>query len=223
MGKISMPGIVPKLVAPVAEVPLGSIAEGQIVKVNENGGPVEFYVAKHNYEPTLNGNGRTLLVRKECYDERQWHTSNRNAYASSSIDTWLDSYYITLFAPAIQDVIGTTKIYYTVSGGHHEASILARSIFLVSATELGFSGGSVNKEGDVLPIAPRLKIATLNGSPVLQMTRTPHADRTGSVYFAMSNGSLVWGNCTDAGGNRPSFTLPSTALFDDNMNFMGVS
>lgn len=31
-------------------IPLSSMPEGSIVKINENGSPVDFYVAKHNYE-----------------------------------------------------------------------------------------------------------------------------------------------------------------------------
>lgn len=39
--------------------PLSQYAEGAIIKINEGGKPAEFYVAKHNYESSLNGNGRT--------------------------------------------------------------------------------------------------------------------------------------------------------------------
>ena len=74
----------------MATVTLGSKAEGSIIKLKENGVLVEFYIAKQNYESGLNGAGRVLVVRKDCYDQRQWHSSNINAYASSAIDTWLN-------------------------------------------------------------------------------------------------------------------------------------
>lgn len=51
-----------KLATPLAELP-----EGSIIKLNEDDAPVEFYIAEHNYESDLNGAGRTLLVRKDCY------------------------------------------------------------------------------------------------------------------------------------------------------------
>ena len=35
---------------------------GNIVKINENNSPIEFYVAKHDYESELNGTGRTLSM-----------------------------------------------------------------------------------------------------------------------------------------------------------------
>lgn len=49
---------------------IGDLDEGAIIKLNESGAPVEFYVAKHDYEPDLNGAGRTLVVRKDVYDQR---------------------------------------------------------------------------------------------------------------------------------------------------------
>ena len=70
----------------MATTTLGNKAIMSTVKLKENGVLVEFYVAKHNYESGLNGSGRTLLVRKDCYDQRQWHGSNVNAYATSAID-----------------------------------------------------------------------------------------------------------------------------------------
>ena len=66
----------------MATTTLGNKSVGSIVKLKENGVLVDFYVAKHDYENGLNGSGRTLVVRKDCYDTRQWHTSNVNAYAT---------------------------------------------------------------------------------------------------------------------------------------------
>ena len=80
----------------MATTTLGNKAVGSIIQLKENGSLVSFYVAKHNYENSLNGMGRTLVVRKDCYDTRAWHSSNVNAYASSSIDSWLNSTYKNL-------------------------------------------------------------------------------------------------------------------------------
>ena len=48
-------------------IPLSTITPGAILYLNESGSPVPFYIAKHDYESGLNGAGRTLIVRKECY------------------------------------------------------------------------------------------------------------------------------------------------------------
>ena len=45
-------------------IPLSDYAEGDLIKLNEGGSPVDFYVAKHDYESSLNGAGRTLVDRK---------------------------------------------------------------------------------------------------------------------------------------------------------------
>ena len=47
----------------MATTTLGNKAVGSIIQLKENGKLVSFYVAKHNYENSLNGMGRTLVVR----------------------------------------------------------------------------------------------------------------------------------------------------------------
>ena len=134
-----MSGIVPELTKPVTGTPLSTYTEGSIIKINENGSPVEFYVAKHNYETELNGAGRTLVVRKDCYDKRQWHSSNVNAYATSTIDSWLNGDYKNLLSASISKAISTTKFKYTPGNDNTTVGTLERAIFLLSATELNRS------------------------------------------------------------------------------------
>ena len=215
MGKVIMSGIVPPLVAPVTGIKLGDIAEGSIVKLNEGGSPVEFYVAKHNYENSLNGMGRTLVVRKDCYDSRQWHSSSVNAYASSAIDSWLNSTYKNLLDADIRGVIGTTKIKYTPGNGNNTVGTLERAIFLLSVTELGKTASWFNVEGTALEIASSLQIAYMNGSAVDQWTRSPDTDDTYYAGYFSTNGSVSSISCTRTRGSRPAFTLPSGALFDE--------
>lgn len=45
---------------PVVGTSIGNLEEGAIITLNENASPVEFYVAKQDYESGLNGAGRTL-------------------------------------------------------------------------------------------------------------------------------------------------------------------
>ena len=215
MGKVIMSGIVPPLVAPVTGIKLGDIAEGSIVKLNEGGSPVEFYVAKHNYENSLNGMGRTLVVRKDCYDRRQWHRSNVNAYASSGIDSWLNGTYKNLLDADIRGVIGTTKIKYTPGNGNNTVGTLERAIFLLSATELNRSASWFNVEGTALEIASSLQIAYMNGSAVFQWTRSPDTSNTYGAGCLDINGRVDYNGCTLTLGSRPAFTLPSGALFDE--------
>lgn len=200
----------------MATTTLGNKSVGSIVKLKENGVLVDFYVAKHDYENGLNGSGRTLVVRKDCYDTRQWHTSNVNAYATSAIDTWLNSTYKNLLDADIRGVIGTTKIKYTPGNGNTTVGTLERAIFLLSVTELGRSTSYANTEGTALSIASSLQIAYLNGSAVVQWTRSPCTNNTGSAFYLNTNGNVYSSNCYRTYGSRPAFTLPSTLSVSDD-------
>lgn len=200
----------------MATTTLGNKSVGSIVKLKENGVLVDFYVAKHDYENGLNGSGRTLVVRKDCYDTRQWHTSNVNAYATSAIDTWLNSTYKNLLDADIRGVIGTTKIKYTPGNGNTTVGTLERAIFLLSVTELGRSASYANTEGTALSIASSLQIAYLNGSAVVQWTRSPYTNGTTHAYYLDTNGDVYGNICNNTYGSRPAFTLPSTLSVSDD-------
>lgn len=200
----------------MATTTLGNKSVGSIVKLKENGVLVDFYVAKHDYENGLNGSGRTLVVRKDCYDTRQWHTSNVNAYATSAIDTWLNSTYKNLLDADIRGVIGTTKIKYTPGNGNTTVGTLERAIFLLSVTELGRSASYANTEGTALSIASSLQIAYLNGSAVVQWTRSPNTNDANYACFLVTYGNVGYNYCRSTFGSRPAFTLPSTLSVSDD-------
>lgn len=196
---------------------LGQVAVGTLVKLNENGSPVEFYVAKHDYESGLNGAGRTLLVRKECYDNRVWNNIQVNTYASSALDSWLNSDYKNLLDSDFLTVIGTTKFQYTIGYGDKTLSTLERAIFQLSRTELGFTlPADANFEGNILPIASILQKAFLNGETNSQWTRTPNTSYLTSAFFVYAGGSSDSTGVTAEAGSRPAFTVPSTLSVTDD-------
>ena len=197
-------------------IPLNTITPGAILMLNESGNPVQFYIAKHDYESGLNGAGRTLLVRKDCYDNLQWQKSNINAYASSSIDSWLNGTYKNLLDADIRGVIGTAKIKYTPGNGNNTVGTLERAIFLLSATELNRSASWFNVEGTALEIASSLQIAYMNGSAVSQWTRSPSPDNAYYVVFLSTNGNVSRTVGGGAYGARPAFTLPGTFALVQN-------
>lgn len=190
-------------------IPLSTITPGAILYLNESGSPVPFYIAKHDYESGLNGAGRTLLVRKDCYDMRRFSYSN-NAYANSSLDSWLCNTYLKLLDADIQAAIGTTKFYYSPGNGNTTVTTLQRAVFQLSLTELGKSASDANTEGSALPIASTLQIAYSNGSAVVQWTRTPHARLISRVFCLVTNGSVSSLYYYESYGSRPAFTLPAT-------------
>ena len=195
---------------------LGSVAVGSIVKLNESGSPVEFYVAKHDYESGLNGAGRTLLVRKDVYDVRQWHSSNVNAWASCSMRSWLNSTYKGLLDADIQEAMGTTTYRYTPGNGSWGVTTRSDAVFLLSLTELGQSHADANVEGSALPIASTLRIAYQNGSATTQWTRSPYTDYGYGTWWLSSSGSINSSSCASTYGSRPVFTLPASLYVSDD-------
>ena len=199
----------------MASTKLANKAVGSIIKLKESGTLVEFYVAKHDYENGLNGNGRTLIVRKDCYDMRAFSSSN-NAYANSSLDSWFCNTYLKLLDADIQAAIGTTKFYYTPGNGNTTVTTLQRAVFQLSLTELGKTASYANTEGSALPIASTLQIAYRNGSACVQWTRTPYTNNTHSVYYLLTNGNVGGYYYSRSSSSRPAFTLPSTLSVSDD-------
>ena len=197
-------------------IPLLTTTPGEILMLNESGSLVPFYIAKHDYESGLNGTGRTLLVRKDCYDNRKWHSSAINAYASSTIDSWLNSTYKNLLDTDIRGVIGTTKFRYTPGNGTNTVGTLERAIFPLSVTELGKMARYTNTEGTALGIASSLQIAYMNGSAVHQWTRSPYKESTNYACYLSSGGNVGGDICTRTYGSRPAFTLPGTLGIEQN-------
>lgn len=193
---------------------LGKLPEGSIIKLSESGTLVEFYVAKHDYEPDLNGSGRTLMVRKDCYDARVYGASN--VFSGSNILTWLNQTYLATLPAAIREMIGETTFYYTNSGG--KVLTLNYAIFLLSATELGFSAIYANVEGSALDIASMLKTAYMDGTATGQWTRTRYMNNTTNVCYSRAAGDIDYTNGnTSKLGSRPVFTLPSDLVVTDDM------
>ena len=196
---------------------LAQVAEGTLVHLNENGSPVDFYVAKHDYESSLNGSGRTLVVRKDTYDDRAWDNGNVNAYASSDLDSWFNNTYYNLLDADIKAQIAAVAIPYTPGNGNNSVTTLSRKVFALSVTELGRTASYANVKGSALPIASTLQIAyNSSGSAVAQWTRSPDTDRTSSAYCLYASGNVGGNGCTNARGARPAFTLPSSLYVSDD-------
>lgn len=200
----------------MATTTLGNKATGSIIKLKENGTLVDFYVACHNYEQSLNGAGRTLVVRKDCYDTRAWHSSNVNAWASCSMRSWLNSTYKALLDADIQEAMGTTTYRYTPGNGSWSVGTRSDAVFLLSATELGKSESWFNVEGSALPIASTLQVAYRNGSATTQWTRSPYTNDANYAIYLDSSGDVNYCSCTDTLGSRPAFTLPSSLYVSDD-------
>lgn len=82
----------------MASVALSSKAVGSIVKIKVNGTLRDFIVVQQGkpssiYDESCNG---TWLLMKDLYESRQWHSSNVNDYANSTIHKWLNNEFLNL-------------------------------------------------------------------------------------------------------------------------------
>lgn len=189
-------------------IPLSSITPGAILYLNESGSPVPFYIAKHDYEHELNGAGRTLIVRKECYERIAFSQGSKsNLFPTSTVSDFLADTWFGLLDSAIQGAAGQTKIYCYIDK-YQTRRELTKNAFILSIGELKGNGG----DGTPLDKTVRslLAVAKLNGSNILQWTRTPKEYSSTDVYVLDTVGNVNKQYCGNGNGVRPAFTLPAT-------------
>ena len=187
--------------------PLSDLSDGDTFYLNESGSPIEFIKLKENYE----GSGRTLVLRKDLYDARAWHSSNVNAYATSAIDTWLNTTYFGLLDPDVQEAISAVTIPYTPGNGNNTVSTLSRKVFLLSETEFGFSYAVINEEGTAITYfaTDSDRIAYLSDVATSYWSRSPRIDGTTVASGVATGGGYYDTAVSGSIGSRPAFTLPA--------------
>ena len=202
---------------PIAGTPLSQLAEGTLIKILENGSPVEFYLAKHSYEPILNGEGRELLVRKDIHSNQGWNGLGDNYWVGCSLMNWLNSTYKATLSATVQQLMGTTAY---VTEEMHPIASYSNPVFILSLTEYGLSRTFVDEEGSELPIASSLRVAYLDGSPSPQWTRSRVGNNTVDVAYITAGGGASEDLRNRAHGARPCFTLSDTARVDADLNLI---
>ncbi len=233
MGKCTVAGGNPGMKAPSTGIPLRQLAEGSIINIPENGVSVPYYIVKHDYESGLNGTGRTLLARKYCEEswKYQWSTSGSiTVYSKSNVDSVLSNDLIRRYSQDVRTAMESTKIHVTdFANNNFVLTTIQRSLFLLSATEYGFTDSNSNGwyvEGASVPINLK-QLNNASGNYRYHWTRTITKDGNSAIYLGMS-GSTIYpsrGNGSSSNHVRPCFTLPSDATFiqdDGTLKFKGV-
>lgn len=216
----------------MAYVTLSSKAIGSTIKLKVNGSAKDFIVVHQGkpssvYDDSCNG---TWLLMKDIYENRQWHSSNTNDYANSTIHSYLNSTFLNLFESNIKNAIKQVKLPYrkgsgtstTVTSGSNG---LSAKIFLLSATETSFNFSYMpSGEGAELAYfkgcadnsADSKRVAYLNGSAADWWLRSPYCYNFSNALYVLSNGD--WNNCicSYSLGIRPALILPSTLLVSDD-------
>lgn len=216
----------------MAYVTLSSKAIGSTIKLKVNGSAKDFIVVHQGkpssvYDDSCNG---TWLLMKDIYESRQWHSSNTNDYANSTIHSYLNSTFLAMFDSNIQKAIKQVKLPYrkgsgtstTVTSGSNG---LSAKIFLLSATETSFSFSYMpSGEGAELAYfkgcadnsSDSKRVAYLNGSAAVWWLRSPYCAYFNSALYVNSNGGWYSSLCSYSYGIRPALILPSTLLVSDD-------
>ena len=216
----------------MAYVTLSSKAIGSTIKLKVNGSAKDFIVVHQGkpssvYDDSCNG---TWLLMKDIYENRQWHSSNTNDYANSTIHSYLNSTFLNLFESNIKNAIKQVKLPYrkgsgtstTVTSGSNG---LSAKIFLLSATETSFNFSAMpSGEGAELAYfkgcadnsSDSKRVAYLNGSAAYWWLRSPHCYNFYYALYVDSNGDWNYNSCSYSYGIRPALILPSTLLVSDD-------
>ena len=220
----------------MASVALSNKTIGSIVKLKVNGTLRDFIVVHQGkpsaiYDASCDG---TWLLMKDCYEARQWHSSNVNDYASSTIHSYLNSTFLNLIDANIRNQIKQVKLPYRAGSGYGKsvssgANGLSAKVFLLSAEETSYKHDYMpTGEGAELAYfrgcvdngADSKRIANLNGSAAYWWLRSPYCSSYGGAAYALhvsTDGDWGYNFCSYAGyAIRPALILPSSLLVSDD-------
>lgn len=209
---------------------LGNVAVGTIIKLNENGSPVEYLVVNQGlpsilYDGSCDG---TWLLRKDIIETRVWFSDNINELEDSDIQKWLNDTMLNKYDANLRSAIKQVKIPYRFDGGlrgtnfYGDKGLLCK-IFLLSDEEVGLNtaynpdfpenGSKLNYfERGTSPSAYQKRIANLNGTPYVWWLRSPVTSEKIAVWAIATSGGFQRRDAELLAGVRPALVLPTTLL-----------
>lgn len=234
-------------VIPKAGVPVSTLSTGTIIKINENGAPVEYIVIQQGkphetmYDDSCDG---TWVLRKDIHSKQLWNSEANNDYKSSTIHNWLNSTFRNSLSQYDDSIIRTVKIPYrngNANGGTTDtgANGLSTQIFLLALCELlsyvdldDFNEGTFIQYFKSVSIVESKAYAEYNGVITEYWTRSP-------VYEGMSGGKHEIGIITtptssdypcsfaycyiDPHGVRPTFILNPESIVSLDMTLLAAN
>ena len=205
------------------------LAVGDIVKLMENGAPIEYIVVNQGipensslYDSSCNG---TWLLRKDCSLEMIWN-ENTNAlnYDTSDIYSWLNNSYISSLGAIEQNSVKQVNIpCRNISGTSQTIQHISGKAFLLSSYEMGGNIGF--EDGGILSYfdsgdettALNKRIAKYNGEIVSWWTRTAFGAYT---LVVNTDGTFIKIDLDINKYVRPALILPFTAKFDKDTKIL---
>lgn len=220
---------------------ISTLEVGTLVKVNENGAPVEYMIVNQGnpdpdmYDASCDG---CWLLRKDIAETRAWDSTN-NDYQNSDIHVYLNGDWTSRYDAGVLSQIKQVKIpYVNGDGGSPVASGangLSCKIFLLSGYELGWTTSNnpyFPRDGAKLSYfssgtsdaANNKRIANYNGGRTVWWLRS--IDTIGGdvhrVWYVGTEGDYYKWGFNNTCGLRPALILPSTARVDDNFNVISA-
>ena len=207
----------------MANVKLSTKAVGSIVKIKVNGAAKDFIIVHQGlpssaYDASCNG---VWVVMKDIYTTMKWDGSN-NDYLNSDMTAYLNGTFISLIDADIRNAIKQVKIPYTNYSNNNVMSGsngLSCKVFLLSGTEVGFSGVSyMNTEGAKLAYfdSASKRVAYNGSNAAAWWLRSPLASNGYCVWVVRPGGSNVNWDYYNTYGVRPAFVRPSTLVVSDD-------
>ena len=204
-----------------AGTPAGNLAIGDIVQLNEDGVAQDYLVVHQGlpsslYDVSCDG---TWLLRKDIIVLRFWNPKNKTNYASSDINTWLNSTMFGMYDPNIQSSIKQVKIPYCLGNG--DGTIMSAengincNVFLLGGYEVGWTIAdniAFPVDGAVLSYFKNSnkskRIAYYNGVAKDWWIRSPKYNTDTNVYYVYSSGNYSYSLPIYPYGIRPCIILP---------------
>lgn len=229
--------------------PVSTLSVGSSIYLNEAGVPAEYLIVHQGnpdstlYDASCDG---VWVLRKYINKMIAWNAnSNANDYANSTIHSYLNNGYLSLFDANVQSKIKQVKLPYRAGSGGSltvtsGANGLPAKIFLLSCTEVGFVG-YVGYAQSYMPVSEgaklnyfmdcvedgsdRKRLAYLEGTNTNVYNwwlRSPYCNSTSSspgVHYVTVTGG--YNNAAVASPEfayvRPALILPYDAVVDDNL------
>lgn len=224
----------PKLWAVATDKPLGDYAVGGIVKLSENGSPVDYLVVHQGlpssmYDASCDG---TWLLRKNIVEKRAWDSGDSNVLETSDIQAWLNSTMLARYDSKVRSLIKSIKIPYRKNGGsggtdQSGANGLQCKLFMLSGYEVGWTKSNNTwfpVDGSKLsyfiagnsPQANQKRVATLNDNADNWRLRSQAIGNTNGVWNVYYDGDYGSNSAAIQWGVRHALILPFDTIVGKN-------
>ena len=222
---------------------LGKLSVGSTVFLNVDGGKREFLIVNQglpssDYDDSCNG---TWLLMKDIYEQRAWNDiTTSDSYSKSLIHNYLNSRFLELLDPDIQDIIKLVEIPCANTGDTTDSSAsgsmtgsttpdsitgsigVMTKIFLLSLAETGISHSYITTEGSILeyftPSDYDARIGYYEGKAQGWWLRSIYARKKHTAACIDNSGDVSWSIVDNdlSIGVRPAMILPSALIVDDD-------